>query len=219
MTTITVQPVWFVNTAATTTVDGLSWATAFHTVQAAVNAAGSGDQVWIASGTYAGTGVTQVQMIDDVDIYGSFHGDERFLSARPYPLVATIFDATALTGSAVVGANATLGGVLIENATAAVSGAGLDIPAGVTMTVNQATFTNNGNAGLGAAIYLDTSASLSGRALRFFGNTGVSGAALYAVGGGVVAISDAVLDGNTVSGGSGGAMAIGAGGSDSLRQR
>jgi parallel beta-helix repeat protein len=52
--------------------DGSSWATAKLTVQAGLNAAASGDQVWVALGTY----VQCITLKDGVALYGGFAGIE-----------------------------------------------------------------------------------------------------------------------------------------------
>jgi predicted outer membrane repeat protein len=52
--------------------DGASWATAFTSVQPALNAAKPGDEVWVAAGTYAG----DLTLPSGVALYGGFHGDE-----------------------------------------------------------------------------------------------------------------------------------------------
>lgn len=44
---------WFVATNGSDAAAGTSWATAKQTPQAAVNAAGSGDTVWVSNGVYA----------------------------------------------------------------------------------------------------------------------------------------------------------------------
>jgi hypothetical protein len=66
---------------------GSSWADASGDLQAMVNASASGDQVWVAAGTYkptTGTARTiSFQMKEGVAIYGGFAGSEATLSARP----------------------------------------------------------------------------------------------------------------------------------------
>src|SRR5262249_52355679 len=51
----TVPSVWFVNGAAGGRNSGLSWAAAFRDLQSALAAAVSGDEIWVAAGTYKPT--------------------------------------------------------------------------------------------------------------------------------------------------------------------
>ena len=51
---------------------GQTWPTAKRTVQAGLDAASSGDQVWVAAGTY----VENVWLDDDMQLYGGFAGTE-----------------------------------------------------------------------------------------------------------------------------------------------
>ena len=68
--------------------DGLSWSTAKVTVQAGLNAALSGDQVWVAAGTY----VECVTLQAEVGLYGGFAGSETDLSQRDWKANLTILD-------------------------------------------------------------------------------------------------------------------------------
>lgn len=70
---------------------GTSWATAFLTLQKALSVAASGDEIWVAAGTYypdEGPGQTNnnrdehFSMIDGVAIYGGFEGTENSVAER-----------------------------------------------------------------------------------------------------------------------------------------
>lgn len=58
--------------------DGVTWATAFKTVQRAVDVAGSvgGAEVWVAAGTYTNGGGTDpvLELKENVHVYGGFEG-------------------------------------------------------------------------------------------------------------------------------------------------
>ena len=72
--------------------DGSSWTTALGDVQAAIDAASSGDSVWIATGTYYPSSVRELEgaelfgysfeLKDGVSLYGGFKGNETSLSER-----------------------------------------------------------------------------------------------------------------------------------------
>jgi len=66
------------------TYDGTSWATAFTTVQAGINAAVSGDEVWVAKSAPTATAYVENLTIwqYDVSMYGGFEGTENVRSQR-----------------------------------------------------------------------------------------------------------------------------------------
>ncbi|HSA29788.1 MAG TPA: right-handed parallel beta-helix repeat-containing protein [Phycisphaerae bacterium] len=68
--------------------DGLSWATAKRTVQAGLEAASAGDQVWVAAGTY----VECITLNASVGLYGGFGGNETELAQRNWTANRTILD-------------------------------------------------------------------------------------------------------------------------------
>jgi hypothetical protein len=78
--------------------DGLSWANAKKTLQAAITIAGNGDQVWVKAGTHyptvevGGTGdrYKTFQMKEGVEIYGGFVGTEEELGDRNFEANVTV---------------------------------------------------------------------------------------------------------------------------------
>jgi parallel beta-helix repeat protein len=82
------------------TKDGKSWANAFRTLQQALATAGvSGDQIWVAAGTYypdEGNGATDndrtssFNLKNNVAIYGGFAGTETMLSQRNWATNVTV---------------------------------------------------------------------------------------------------------------------------------
>ena len=81
----------FVDKDASGAFDGTSWTNAYKILQNALDAAVSGDQVWVAEGAYypdAGQNhinndrTETFQLINGVAIYGGFAGTETLLSQR-----------------------------------------------------------------------------------------------------------------------------------------
>jgi hypothetical protein len=80
--------------------DGASWGTAFPTVQAGLNAATAGDEVWVAEGTYR----EAVVLPSDVGLYGGFEGTEATRDQRNAALHTTALELDR-NGAAVTSVN------------------------------------------------------------------------------------------------------------------
>jgi hypothetical protein len=78
----------YVKTDGNDSNDGLSWDTAKQTVQAAIDGAGFGDQIWVKRGTY----VQCITMKSGVALYGGFAGNETSLSQRAWRRNETVLD-------------------------------------------------------------------------------------------------------------------------------
>ncbi|MEZ4930869.1 MAG: hypothetical protein R2788_01900 [Saprospiraceae bacterium] len=78
----------YVKPTASGTGDGSSWANASDDLQAMINAANSGDEVWVAAGTYKPTTGTDrsisFSMKNNLGIYGGFVGGETMRSQRDW---------------------------------------------------------------------------------------------------------------------------------------
>jgi parallel beta-helix repeat protein len=87
--------VHYVSQAGAGTKDGLSWANASDDLQATINTAAAGDEIWVAAGSYLpnrradATGTVTANnrnnafvLKKDVAVYGGFAGSETSLSAR-----------------------------------------------------------------------------------------------------------------------------------------
>ncbi len=81
----------FVDAAAVGTDDGTSWTNAYISFQSALNVATSGDQIWVAAGTYKPSSAYDLtntsryyhfRMIEGVEIYGGFSATETDPSQR-----------------------------------------------------------------------------------------------------------------------------------------
>lgn len=68
--------------------DGLSWDRAKKTVTAAINAASTGDEVWVAKGAY----VECLTLKDGIALYGGFAGVETSRAQRNWTLNRTVLD-------------------------------------------------------------------------------------------------------------------------------
>jgi len=86
--------------------NGESWPTAFTSVSDAIAASASGDQIWVASGTYNETLV----LIPGISLYGGFSGTEGNdeFDLRDWQTNETNIDASGFYVSAVTGANHTV---------------------------------------------------------------------------------------------------------------
>src|SRR4051794_40695876 len=94
--------IYYVKTMGDDTKDGKSWGMAFKTLQNALATAVSGDQIWVAAGTYKPTADTlgntnpddtrtkSFVMKNEVAIYGGFAGTETQLSLRAWKNNVTI---------------------------------------------------------------------------------------------------------------------------------
>lgn len=76
------QQIVYVNASATGANNGTSWADAFTDFQAGVNAAASGEAVFVAKGIYQPASGQSFSMKGGVKIYGGFAGTESSLSLR-----------------------------------------------------------------------------------------------------------------------------------------
>jgi parallel beta-helix repeat protein len=215
----------YVDTDANGNDDGTSWTDAFNYLQDALDAATSGDEIWVAEGTYYpddGDSVTEdnrsetFQLIEDVNIYGGFDGTEASCSQRDWAGNVTILDgiidivgAQRITSYHVVtGADATIDGFTIKSGNA--DGTGADIyGAGMYIntcspTVRNCTFDDHlaDASGAGMCIFNSTSSTIEN--CIFISNelvpsSGGGGGAIFSYQNISVTIKNSVFTGNHAS--------------------
>jgi predicted outer membrane repeat protein len=184
----------YVNAAnAGGTQNGASWATAYSTIEAALQASAiyQDAEVWVAQGTYGEersdpTGA--LRMKSNVTVYGGFSGSETSLSEQNWTAHETIIDgSTARDGQpamhVLIASNATLDGVTISGGQA--TGLETDglgggvIVYGPTARFRNCTFRNN-HALDGGAVGMTKGAVARFYNCRFEDNTAQSGGAIAA---------------------------------------
>ena len=185
--------------------DGLTWATAERTLQAALQVAGFGDQIRVAAGTYEpdqGPGITpgnrlaKFQLESGVAIYGGFAGTETLLAQRDVAANPTILSGD-LNSNDIGFTNNGENSFHVASATGTTAAALLD---GFTVTGGNANgaFPNDNNGGL----ELDTGHATIRRCV-FRGNSAAQTGGGLAAGNSNSSITDCVFSGNRATFGGG----------------
>jgi parallel beta-helix repeat protein len=137
--------------------DGLSWSTAYDSLEIALAVAEPGDQIWVASGRYVGN----FTLTRGVELYGGFAGTETELGQRDWTANETILDGNQ-TGSVVTsppGATETtrINGFTITNGSGTLLGP-YTLGGGVHLWESSPTIANNtitaNSADAGGGLYL-----------------------------------------------------------------
>jgi hypothetical protein len=172
--------------------DGLTWATAFRSVQAGIDAAAEGDEVWVVATTYVGN----VQLKAGVGLYGGFLGIETARDQRDWNLNPTILDGNRSSSVIVVEAGATnttrIDGFTIQNGKTTRNGGGIVCSNASPVIANNLICSNRATLG-GGVFGLNSFAVVQNNAIN--GNTaGDRGAGLY------FSYSAPVIDSNAIVG-------------------
>lgn len=159
------------------TFDGASWDTAFHTVQASLDAATSGDEVWVASGTY----VERITLKTGVGLYGGFAGTETSRDARDWNANITILDGSQ-GGTVVTSPSGATASTVIDGFTIRNSSQSAILVSSASPTIANNMIVGNASTGTitnpGGAVCLRNSSSLVTNNI-ITGNTGYSGGGVY----------------------------------------
>jgi predicted outer membrane repeat protein len=180
----------YVDAAAEDSHDGLSWASAFTHPQDAVDAASSGDRIWVAAGSYASREpaspeVPVVALKERLRIYGGFVPGDTSLSLRDPLQHPTILDGGGAAHHVVAGAD----GALIDGFTITGGNAQGDAPhdAGggifiwnATMMIERCAFTSNRAALHGAGVFMKNSAASLNECTFIDNRAALNGGAIYA---------------------------------------
>ncbi|HEO72191.1 MAG TPA: right-handed parallel beta-helix repeat-containing protein [Candidatus Hydrogenedentes bacterium] len=175
--------VWFVDVDnASGTEDGLSWATAYTSIQAAVDAAEAAgdpyevDEIWVAEGVYTAEADPVARLGEGMLVYGGFVGAEENLGERSWIDHETIVDGLGRF-QCLEGAHGTLvDGFVVRNGRAQ-DGAGMRCVG--EQTIRNCRFNDNHAGWLGGALY-GQDASLTVANSTFFFNSALYGGAAFA---------------------------------------
>jgi hypothetical protein len=192
----------YVSASATGANSGADWANAFVTLQGALAAAGSGDEIWVAAGSYtpgpAGNREATFQLKAGVAIYGGFAGTESQREQRDWTtnVVTLSGDLNGDDGAdfanngensihVVTGATgATLDGVTISGGNADINAPGMNAGGGMynassSPTLSNVTFSENSAVAVGAGIYNFTNSSPTLTNVTFASNSAGFGGGMY----------------------------------------
>jgi predicted outer membrane repeat protein len=194
--------------------DGLSWSSAFTTVQEGIDAAHQAVlddpdvlvcQVWVAEGVYhiyQSSPWDQVELKQWVELYGGFDGTEALLEERDWVANETVLDGAHETVETnrvlhvVVGSDGSvIDGFAITNGYAYESSGGGVFNEGVSITVRNCTITENYAQEDGGGLFVSSASSLVENCEFIANEAGVAGGGLYSEGQPITVI-DSVFEDN-----------------------
>jgi predicted outer membrane repeat protein len=149
--------VWYVH-AHSDSGDGTNWAHAFKTIQEAIYAASTGDEIWLKEGTY--NIYTQINVNKAIGVYGGFKGYETQREQRDWANNVTRIDGDGSVYHCLyVTADATVDGITITGGNADGSGSVASSGGGIynedysSPTITNCKFLVNNAESTGGAIY------------------------------------------------------------------
>lgn len=204
----------YVNLNATGANDGTSWANAYANFQTAIDAAASGDSIFVAQATYQPVSETSFVMKEGVKIFGGFLGTETGFSQRNLAHKATLHGNGAsviLNKNNGLTSSATLDGFIITGGSFTTIGSGSSAGAGggINNIGSSPTITNcffSGNTGVFGGGMSNSASSPTITNCTFSGNNAGYGAGIYNELSSTPTITNCIFSGNTtISTGGGGA--------------
>lgn len=184
------EDIIFVDSGATTgNDDGTNWENGWLTLTDALSAAGPGDEIWVAEGTYKPTSTsTSITIAADIKVFGGFRGTEVFRDqrgAKAYPTILTIQAGGTKSIFEFSGNGSKIDGFILKDGNAADKGGGVTNDATSSEIVN-CTLKDNAAVNLGGAIVGLSGSSLSIVDCDLTGNssptTGTGGALCFELG-------------------------------------
>ena len=183
---------------STTDGPGTTWGNAYHSVIAGMNATVSGDEVWVARGTYVGC----ITLKSGVGLYGGFAGTESARAERDWNANATVLDGNNL-GTVVIVQNGattatTISGFTIRNGNG--SGAGIRC-GGASPVISNNTITGNAASFYGGAIMCAVSSATITNNLILSNKSGRAGGGIYCSGGSPIITNNTIAQNSATTGG------------------
>jgi polymorphic membrane protein len=163
--------------------NGTSWATAYPSIQQAVDSAGDNGasesdpaQVWVAEGTYEGSGEYVVEMAEYVNLYGGFTGTETTRSQRNATTNRTIISGDSTQGGITGANNAVLDGFTITKLLGEYSGMYNYM---TSPEISNCIFQNNHSLNDGAGMHNEASSPMISYCTFMNNKTEENGGAMY----------------------------------------
>jgi len=192
--TLTVlNTLYYVDVDANGMDDGTSWTDAFNHIQDALDAAGNGDEIWVAEGTYVLPSALDVNKA--VKVYGGFSATETSRSQRHWGANPTIIDGNGICGCLMVSAACTIDGFTIANGDAN-EGGGMYCTSSVCPTITNCVFSSNSAYNCGGGLYYGNGAFPAITNCLFAENIAPSGGAMYGYGPVSPAVVNSTFSGN-----------------------
>lgn len=183
----------------------------FPTIQAAIDAAQSGDTIWLNSGTYSGAGNRDLYMYQDIDIKSSNPAEPTVISCRGSSLFPhnaftfetcsptlyglTIEDGYSADGGAVtlIEASPTFSYCIFRDNDATGNGGAIDIGSDSIVLFEYTVFDHNTAGGDGGALYATTWAEVTVDQCTFIRNKANRGSSVFMVEDATCAIDRSIL--------------------------